>query len=147
MKTIGLIGCSATKLGKDNPTRRFKAQDIYQGNTFKISKTIGLKKFNCDDWHILSAKYDLLDKDDKISYYDKYLGHQSSSYKKEWTQKVLQKLKEKYDLENDVFYIFAGSDYYKGLLPHLHCFVFGYKSSNMIDLDSPTEYVYGVKKC
>ena len=147
MKTIGLIGCSATKLGKDNPSQKFKAQDIYQGNTFKISKTIGLEKFKCDDWHILSAEHDLLDKDKEISYYDRYLGGQSSSYKKSWAQKVLQKLREKYDLDNDVFYIFAGSDYYKGLLPDLHCVVFSYKSSNMIDLDSPTEYVYGVKKC
>ena len=146
MKTIGLIGCSATKLGKDNPTRKFKAQDIYQGNTFKISKTIGLKKFKCEDWHILSAEHNLLDKNDEIVYYDRYLAKQSVSYRKNWTQNVLQKLKEKYDLDNDVFYIFAGSDYYKGLLPYLHCFVFGYKSSNLINLDEPTEYVYGVKK-
>ncbi len=147
MKTIGLIGCSATKLGKDNPTQKFKAQDIYQGNTFKISKTIGLKKFKCEDWHILSAEHNLLDKNDEIVYYDRYLAKQSVSYRKNWTQNVLQKLKEKYDLDNDVFYIFAGSDYYNGLLPYLHCFVFGYKSSNLINLDEPTEYVYGVKKC
>lgn len=147
MKTIGLIGCSATKLGKDNPTQKFKAQDIYQGNTFKISKTIGLKKFKCEDWHILSAEHNLLDKNDEIVYYDRYLAKQSVSYRKNWIQNVLQKLKEKYDLDNDVFYIFAGSDYYNGLLPYLHCFVFGYKSSNLINLDEPTEYVYGVKKC
>lgn len=146
MKTIGLIGCSATKLGKDNPTRKFKAQDIYQGNTFKISKTIGLKKFKCEDWHILSAEHNLLDKNDEIVYYDRYLAKQSVSYRKNWTQNVLQKLKEKYDLDNDVFYIFAGSDYYKGLLPYLHCFVFGYKNIKTINLDAPTEYVYGVKK-
>ncbi len=146
MKIIGLLGCSATKQGKDNPTQKFKAQDIYQGNTFRISKTIGLKKFNCDDWHILSAKYDLLNKDDEISYYDMYLGHQSSAYKKKWTKKIIEKLKSKYDLNNDVFYIFAGSDYYTGLLPYLHCFVFGYKSSNMINLDAITEYVYGERK-
>lgn len=146
MKTIGLIGCSTTKQGKDNPAQKFKAQDIYQGNTFKISKTIGLKKFKCDDWQILSAKYDLLDKDDEISYYDMYLGNQSPAYKKEWAQKIIQKLGAKYDLKNDIFYIFAGSDYHTGLLPYLHCVVFGYKSSNAINLDAPTEYVFGVKK-
>ena len=32
---IGLIACSKTKLGKDMPEKKFKAQDIYQGNTFK----------------------------------------------------------------------------------------------------------------
>ena len=146
MKTIGLIGCSKHKLGKDCPKQLFKAKDIYLGNTFKISRDLGLAKFKCEDWHILSAKYDLLDKDEEIPYYDFYLGHQSSAYKKEWAQKVISKLKEKYDLQNDVFYIFAGSDYYRLLLPHLHCVVFSYKSSNLIDLDDSTEYLFGVKK-
>ena len=146
MNTIGLIGCSKHKLGQDNPTRKYRAQDIYQGNTFKISKTIGIKKFHCDDWHILSANYDLLNKDDEIEYYDMYLGHQSSAYKKQWAQNVISKLQQKYDLAEDVFYIFAGSDYYRDLLPYLHCFVFNYKSCNTINLEEPVEYVYGVRK-
>lgn len=146
MKTIGLIGCSKHKLGKDCPARLFKAKDIYIGNTFKISRDFGLSKFKCEDWYILSAKYNLLDKEEKIPYYDLYLGHQSSADKNEWAQKVLSKLKEKYDLRNDVFYIFAGSDYYQKLLPYLHCVVFNYKNSNLIDLEQPTEYLFGVKK-
>jgi hypothetical protein len=145
MKRIGLIACSCHKLGKSEPEKKFKAKDIYKGNTFCISKNIGLKRFNCDDWYILSAKYDLLDKDDEISYYDVYLARQSSAYKKAWTQSVISKLKQEYDLENDVFYIFGGSDYYRGLLPYLHCFVFGYKNCNTIDLDNMIEYVFGTK--
>ena len=145
MKRIGLIACSCSKQGKNEPERKFKAKDIYTGNTFCISKNIGLKRFNCDDWHILSAKYNLLDKDDEISYYDVYLAKQKSSYKKAWIESVIKKLKEKYDLENDVFYIFGGSDYYQGLLPYLHCFVFDYKNCNTIDLDKLTEYFFGKK--
>ena len=145
MKRIGLIACSYHKLGESEPERKFKAKDIYTGNTFRISKNIGLKRFNCDDWNILSAKYNLLDKDEEIAYYDVYLAKQSSDYKKLWVQSVITKLNEKYDLKNDVFYIFGGSDYYRGLLPYLHCFVFGYKNCNTIDLDNMTEYVFGTK--
>ncbi len=140
---IGLIGCSATKLGEDTPEKKFRAQDIYIGNSFKISKNIGLKKFNCDDWAILSAEHKLLDKNAEIVYYDRYLPKQTPAYKKEWIKTVLKQLNENYDLQNDVFYIFAGSDYYRRLIPHLHCFVFGYKNSNTIDLDNITEYCYG----
>ena len=145
MKRIGLVACSKHKLGEGTPEKVYKAQDIYTGNTFSISKRIGLKKFHCDDWHILSAKYNLLDKDTEISYYDMYLRHQSTAYKKAWIQSILSKLNDKYDLEKDVFYIFGGSDYYRGLLPYLHCYVFGYKNSNTIDLDNITEYRFGKK--
>lgn len=145
MKRIGLLACSKSKLGENSPKTLYKAQEIYTGYTFTISKNIGLNRFECEDWHILSAKHNLLDKDDKISYYDMYLGHQNSKYKKEWAATVISKLKEKYDLDNDVFYIFAGKDYYKDLLKHLHCFVFGYKNSNSINMDDITEYYYGKK--
>lgn len=146
MKRIGLIACSAHKLGKENPAQKFKAQDIYTGNTFKKSKTVGLSRFGCEDWHILSTKYGLLDKDDEISYYDMYLGHQRTAYKKAWAEKVVARLKEKYDLTQTVFYIFGGADYYKRLLPHLHCFVFKYINSNTINLDDMTEYRFGEKQ-
>lgn len=145
MKRIGLIACSCSKLGESEPERKFKAKDIYTGNTFSISKNIGLKRFNCDDWHILSAKYNLLDKDDEISYYNVWLHNKNAAYKNEWAKSVVSKLKDNYDLKNDVFFIFGGSDYYRVLLPYLHCFVFGYKNSNTIDLDNMTEYVFGTK--
>ena len=76
---IGLIACSKTKLGKDTPEKKFKAQDIYQGNTFKKSKSEGIKLYGCDDWFILSGKedYNLLDKNEEIQYYDVDLGKEN----------------------------------------------------------------------
>ena len=146
MKRIGLIACSKHKLGESEPERKFKASEIYTGHTFRIARDIGLKRFNCDDWYILSAEHNLLNKNKKIVYYDRYLGSQSAAYKKEWVDSILSKLRDKYDLENDVFYIFGGSDYYRGLLPYLHCFVFSYKNANTINLDDITEYRFG-KRC
>ena len=138
---IGLIACSKTKLGKDTPEKKFKAQDIYQGNTFKKSKSEGIKLYDCDDWFILSGKedYNLLDKNEEIQYYDVDLGKENKAYKNNWAKNVKSKLIQKgFDLENDIFYIFGGSAYYKPLLPFLkNCIAFKFKSSNTIQLDCP----------
>ena len=143
---VGLIACSASKKGKNNPEQKYLAQDIYLGNTFRISKEIGLKKYNCEDWWILSAEHKLLNKDKEICYYDRYLHTEPASYKKEWATTVINGLKKNFDLSKDVFYIFGGRDYYMDLLPYIHCFVFNYKSCNTINLEEPIEYVYGVRK-
>ncbi len=145
MKHIALIACSAHKQGKDTPEKKFRAMDIYTGNTFIKSKTEGIKRFCCDDFHILSAKYGLLDKDDEICYYDMYLGHQKLAYKKQWASTILEKLKSHYDLATTKFYIFGGSDYYKDLVPHLNCVVFSYINSNTINFDEAKEFLNGGK--
>jgi hypothetical protein len=138
---IGLIACSKTKLGKDTPEKKFKAQDIYQGNTFKKSKSEGIKLYDCDDWFILSGKedYNLLDKNEEIQYYDVDLGKENKAYKNAWAKNVESKLiKKGFNLENDIFYIFGGSSYYEPLLPFLkNCIAFKFKSSNTIQLDCP----------
>lgn len=149
-RNIGLIACSSRKLGKNEPDKKFRAQDMYIGNTFKKSKNEGLVKFACEDWFILSGKmeYNLLDKDTEISYYNVYLAKQNAEYKKMWTQKIITKLKEKgFDLKNDVFYIFGGSAYYQTLVKYLcHCVVFNFICSNCIDLEQPIYYRNGKKQ-
>ena len=145
MKKIALIACSSKKSDKSirNKTTKFKAQDIYEGNTFKKSKNYcfdsrnGTFRNGFNDFCILSAKHGLLEKDDMISYYNVYLGKQKKSYKTAWAEAVLAKLAEKYDLNNDVFYIFGGTSYYENLLPHLgHYVIFNYINSNCINLNS-----------
>ena len=65
-KIIGLIACSSRKQGKDTPAKQYLAKDLYTGNTFIKSKEEGLKKYNCEEWYILSGKYGLLDKDEGL---------------------------------------------------------------------------------
>ena len=145
MRKIALIACSSKKLkeSKRNETAEFKAQEIYTGNTFKKSKDYcfdsenGTFRNGFDDFSILSSKYYLLEKDDMISYYNMYLGKQKKSYKTAWAEAVLAKLAKKYDLKNDVFYIFGGTSYYENLLPNLgHYVIFNYINSNCINLNS-----------
>lgn len=145
MRKIALIACSKKKQGKDEPDKKFKAQDIYTGNTFQRAKSEGIKRFDCEDFYILSSKYYLLNKDDEISYYDMYLGSKSAAYKKEWAEKILTNLKGKYDLKNTQFYIFGGTVYYENLIPHLNCVVFKFKNSNTINFEESDEYKNGGK--
>jgi hypothetical protein len=66
-------------------------------------------------------------------------GKENKAYKNAWAKNVKSKLIQKgFDLENDIFYIFGGSAYYKPLLPFLeNCIAFKFKSSNTIQLDCP----------
>lgn len=142
---IALIACCKKKQGAENPNFKYKAKDIYLGNSFNKAKSIGVKKYGCDDYFIISAKHYLLDKDDEISYYDKTLNKMSIKERKQWVGIVLKQLESKFNLKDDEFYIFGGGKYYQFLIPHLNCAVFEYENSNSILLDKPTFYRNGGK--
>ena len=146
-RKIGLIACSKSKLGAETPDRLFRAQDIYQGRTFKRAKAEGLKMYGCEDWFILSGKedYNLLDKDAHIKYYEVDLAKQGKAYKERWARIVVSKLRQKeLDLKNDVFYIFGGKSYYEPLIPYLsNCVAFRFKGCKNILLDTPIVYKDG----
>ena len=124
-RRIGLIGCSASK----NPAAVLDqnllkpAKDMYIGGNFLKSRDEGIKHFDCEDYYILSGKYGLLDKDDMIQYYNCYLHDQSSEYKKAWSEKVYNQLKEKFgdELKNIEFIFFCGQDYSMKLKKRLNC--------------------------
>lgn len=127
MKRIALIGCSSSKLGKDEPSATFPAKDIYVGKNFLKAKTQGIAHFGCEDeFYILSGKFGLLHQDDRISYYNTYLGDFSEKEKRAWAKKVLLQLKENFDLKNTQFVIFAGRDYSKYIKDSLNCITLKY---------------------
>ncbi len=128
MRRIALIGCSQSKLGKDFPKAKFPAKDIYLGRNYKKSREIGIKYFNCEDkFFILSGKYGLLDEDDKISYYNTYLGNFSVKEKKKWADMVVSQLKQRFDLKDTEFVIFAGDSYSKYIKNYLNCITLKFK--------------------
>lgn len=125
MKKIALIACSKRKLGADTPDKKFRAEDIYNGNSFNKSKNKGVDMYGCEDYFIISAKHYLLGKNAEIAYYDKTLNSMNENEKREWAEVVLKQLANKYDLVNDEFFIFGGRNYYRFLLPNLkNCTVF-----------------------
>jgi len=143
---IALIACSATKSNASvmNPKQLFAAQNLYIGpRSFLPSRAFCMNPANgFDDWHILSAKYALLDKNTPICYYDLYLKTQPQQYKKMWAEEILEKLQEKYDLKNDEFHIFGSQSYYENLIPYLNCVVYDYNGYS-INLAAPVSYKNG----
>ena len=128
MRRVALIGCSQSKLGKDCPTVKFCAKDIYLGRNFKKAREQGIKHFNCEEeFYILSGKYGLLAEDDKITYYDTYLGSFSAKEKRVWAEMVVKQLGELFDLNNTEFVIFAGDSYSKYIKNHLNCIILKFK--------------------
>ena len=145
-KKIGLVACSASKEGEDDHTRIFLAQDIYKGNVFDTSKKYCLDPANkFDDWYILSDMHHLLEKTAMISYYDMNLSQLDATSRQLWSHIVFQQLESRFDLKNDVFYIFGGHNYYDYLLGHLNCVVFEYKGRNCINIKTPRIYLNGGK--
>lgn len=124
-KIIGLVACSKKKdtEAETNEKKAFPAKDLYKGRIFQQSRDYA--ETHCDDWFILSGKFELLKKDTRISYYNCYLKDKSAIERREWADNVLKQLKKNgFDLEKDHFVIFGGKAYYENLCKHLNCSVY-----------------------
>ena len=116
-KLVYLIACSSEKLSKPA-----LAKDLYDSPLFKKSLNYARKKASSDkDIKILSAKYKLVDMDQKIKPYDLALGDIGAEKRKEWATEVYNTLKKRYDLNTTQFIFLAGEDYsgyLMEMLPH-----------------------------
>lgn len=113
MKTIVLISCV-----KQKRNRASKARDLYISSFFRKSFAYA-HYLNPDKIFILSAKYGLVSPDRIIEPYELSL----NTFKKNeliiWSEKTLQQLRHKADLESDRFIILAGNNYRKFLTPYM----------------------------
>lgn len=104
---IALIACVKEKVDYAAPAR-----EMYRSSLFEswIKDALDIQKV--DRYFIVSGKYGLLKPDEIIEPYDLNLNNQSESYKNEWSKKVLKRLSEFCDLEQDEFIIYTNSTYY-----------------------------------
>jgi len=72
-----------------------------------------------DHTYILSGKHHLLHPDTMIEPYDVNLNLVSQAELMQWSEKVLEQLKETCDLENDKFYILTNEIYRRHLTPYI----------------------------
>ena len=118
-KKIVLLACSKSKQQTNVP---IEAYLLYTGQLFKKSYNYACQMLTPapDKIFILSAKHHLLEPNDKIAYYDLFLGDLTKSQRIVWANNVLNQLKAKgCDLHNDEFIILAGKDYYEYIHPQL----------------------------
>jgi hypothetical protein len=115
MKTIVLLSCVSRKKVGLRP-----ACDLYTGPLFQNSWEYA-KALKPDFIHIMSAKYGLLDYNEKIETYDVTLNDMSKEEIGAWSTNIFDSLQSKYDISTTEFIILAGKNYYSGFidkLPH-----------------------------
>lgn len=114
MRRIILLSCVSKK-------RDFKttAANLYDSTLFKYAFRYA-KSLNPDKIYILSALYGLLETDEIVKPYNKTLNEMNKRDRIEWSNIVLEQLRDKeLDLNNDHFVILAGNNYRKYLLHHI----------------------------
>ena len=111
MNKIGLISCALLK-----QKNACMAQDMYLSALFKGSQRFVNKHY--DNYYILSAKYGLVDKNQKIKPYNLTLNTLTQSQKNQWAVLVAQQIKKIIPKEDELF-ILAGANYYKDLLKYI----------------------------
>lgn len=110
---IALVSCSKRK--QNYPCI---ASEMYSpSHLFSLSYAYANR--TADKVFILSAKYGLLEENDRISPYEFTLKQLPYNRRVDWAQYVLKQLRPKCDIDNDEFVILAGKDYYETILPEL----------------------------
>jgi cytoplasmic iron level regulating protein YaaA (DUF328/UPF0246 family) len=112
-KRIILISCCKKKL-----EGKHRARDLYISPLFKRSLQYA-ESIDHDKIYILSAEYGLIEMEQKIESYDLTLNKQKKSFRENWSNKVLEKLKKTTDIENNEYLFLAGKKYSEYLIPKL----------------------------
>ena len=113
------LGCTADKLHVDEceANELYLASDLFRGRRAFLMDLIRQNVYEDEKIHyfILSAKYGLLEWKEKVSPYNLTLNDFSANEKREWTERVYNKLKEKNIDFNEFTYFLCGDNYSKYL--------------------------------
>ena len=112
-KTIILISCVSKKL-----PYKAKARELYISPLFCLNLKYA-QKLTPSKIFVLSAKYGLVDIDEKIEPYNLTLNSIPYKERKEWAEKVLRQMAGYCDLQKDHFIILAGQKYRQYITPQL----------------------------
>jgi len=94
--------------GKTNNDARNAAENMYQGELFKLSLEF-VRSLSPAAIFILSGKYGLLNLSDEIKPYEKNLKYMSLADRRDWAVRVKNRLNELTSLTEDRFVFLTGS--------------------------------------
>lgn len=103
-ETFGLIACSKSKRGEDNPEREFRAEDLY--DSWLFDGRVRAAKANCEAWAIFSAEHGFVRPNDQLTYYDKRITELTPEERRELAAGVIAELPQM-----DRLMILMGRDY------------------------------------
>ena len=118
---IVLISCAAKKAKLRNG-EKVTAKDLYVSPMFQMAWQYATR-LRPDRIYILSAKYGLVEPQQKLENYNQTLNDASTAERKRWAAEVLDSLRRKgVNLQKDHVTILAGQNYSQYLVPHIkHC--------------------------
>lgn len=105
MVKVVLISCVSKKLDK-----KAEAQDLYISSLFKKNLNYA-KSLKPNKIFILSAKYGLLNLNDKVAPYNKTLNKMNRIEREKWAKGITAKLRVLTNLKKDKFIFLAGKKY------------------------------------
>lgn len=108
MSKIVLISCVSKKRNES-----CKARDLYISDLFKKALYYSENVIKADKIFVLSAKYGLVSLDEIIEPYDKTLNKMKKGEVLQWSDMVLEDLKNNIDIDNDKVIFMAGLKYRK----------------------------------
>ena len=112
---IVLVSCVAKKADIEEGIK-LPAKELYVSPLFQKAYAFA-ESLNPDRIYILSAKYGLLEPDERICKYNESLYSKKVKERIDWGKKVLESLKDKgVDTQNDEFTFLAGKIYCKHLI-------------------------------
>lgn len=107
-----------------------QAKDLYISPLFQKSYAYA-QKLKPDNIYILSAKYYVLDLDEEVEPYDITLKDMSADEKRDWVDKVLEKLDEKGIDKNEKTVFLAGHSYLDYLVEHFTDYSIPYQENEL----------------
>jgi hypothetical protein len=113
MKQVVLISCASKKL----PYPAL-AKDLYVSTLFQLGLRYA-QSLHPDMMFILSAKYGLVDPDQRLEPYNETLNTKRDGEVRIWAQTVLRQLRTIADLDHDTFIFLAGEKYRRHLIDHI----------------------------
>lgn len=113
MARVVCISCVKSKRG-----RRSRAGELYTSPLFRLALAYA-KSLRPDRILVLSSKHGVLDLDDEVDPYELTLNRMGKADRMAWSEKVLDQLRRRADLDKDEFVFLAGQRYRENLVPHI----------------------------
>lgn len=107
-KTVGLVACSKSKRGEDEPDREFPARELY--DSWLFDGRVDAVEAHCEEWAVMSAEHGYVEPDDELTWYDKRITELSREEREELAEDVVAALPEA-----DRLLILMGRDYARPL--------------------------------
>ncbi|AHG00901.1 hypothetical protein HALLA_11995 [Halostagnicola larsenii XH-48] len=101
---FGLIGCSKSKHGEDEPDREFPARDLY--DSWLFDGRVRAVEAHCDEWGIFSAEHGFVEPDDLLTWYNTKITDLEPDDRRDLAANVVDDLPE-----TDQLLILMGRDY------------------------------------